>query len=89
MKEEWYGAIYRRYLRKLSEFQRDRPNRYNMLMSSFFVFCAYVFLFPCGHVLTVSRSQAARNDVPPDAEIQSDDGGWVLFDEDSDDDAPL
>jgi hypothetical protein len=47
MKEEWYGAIYRRYLKKLAEFQHERPNRYSMLMSSFFVFCAYVCLpFP-------------------------------------------
>ena len=44
---------------------------------------------PVGTVLTMSCSQAARNDVPPDVEVQSDDGGWVLFNEDSDDDAPL
>jgi len=40
-------------------------------------------------VLTVSCSQAARTDTPPDAEVHSEDDGWVLFDEDSEDDAPL
>jgi hypothetical protein len=41
-KEEVYGPVYRYFLKKLFEFEKERPNRFKMLMASYFTYCTYV-----------------------------------------------
>lgn len=46
-KEETYGPVYRYFLKKLHEFENERPNRFKMLMASYFTFCTYVITLLC------------------------------------------
>jgi Domain of unknown function (DUF6532) len=39
MKEEFYAPVYRKYCKKLASLQSARPNRFLMMMTSFYGFC--------------------------------------------------
>jgi Domain of unknown function (DUF6532) len=65
MKEEWYGAIYRRYFKKLGEFEATHPNRHSLLMSSFFMFCSYVLTpFKCSTCANPFQSSISQRHSP-------------------------
>jgi hypothetical protein len=39
LKEEFYASVYRKYCKKLTELQGARPNRFLLMMTSFYGYC--------------------------------------------------
>lgn len=89
MKEEIYAPLYRKFCKKLAEIKNGRPNRFLMIMTSFYAFCLYVTSSRFTSFTYDSSSQASRSLPEHDAGIESDDDGWQVIGPDSEDDEPL